>query len=144
MVDGAIFTPLRQICDERGKVMHMRREDSPLFSHFGEIYFSCTFPGAIKPLHLHTRMRLNYAVVYGAIKCLLFEDRLSSNTFGETNDFFLSADNYSLLTVIPLIWNGWKGIVTETSISANCATIIHQSDEIKRKPAFDSYIQYNW
>ena len=37
MIDGVILTPLRQIFDERGKVMHMLREDSPVFSRFGEI-----------------------------------------------------------------------------------------------------------
>lgn len=90
-------------------------------------------------------MTLNYAaVVYGAIKCLLLKDRFSSNTFGETNDFFLSTDNYSLLTAPPLIWNGWKGFGTETSIVANCATLAHQSDDIKRKLAYDSSIPYNW
>ena len=47
MIEGVILTPLKQISDERGKVMHMLRwKDSPVFSKFGEIYFSCTYPGA--------------------------------------------------------------------------------------------------
>ena len=62
MIEGVLITPLRQIMDERGKVMHMLREDSPAFSRFGEIYFSCTHPGAIKAWHLHKKMTLNYAV----------------------------------------------------------------------------------
>ena len=40
MIDGVIITPLKQIEDERGKVMHMLREDSKVFKRFGEIYFS--------------------------------------------------------------------------------------------------------
>jgi dTDP-4-dehydrorhamnose 3,5-epimerase len=144
MIDGVIVTPLRQIFDERGNVMHMLREDSPVFSRFGEVYFSCTYPGAIKAWHLHKRMTLNYAVVHGAIKCVLFDDRLDSKTFGEINEFFLSPGNYCLLTVPPLIWNGWKGIGTETSIVANCATLAHEPDEIERKPAFDPSIPYDW
>lgn len=144
MIDGVTITPLRQIFDERGKVMHMLREDSSVFSHFGEIYFSCTYPGAIKAWHLHKRMTLNYAAVHGAIKCVLFDDRPSSKTFGEINEFFLSPENYCLLTVPPLIWNGWKGIGAETSIVANCATLAHDPDEIDRKPAFDPSIPYDW
>ena len=31
MIDGVIITPLKQIEDERGKVMHMLREDSKVF-----------------------------------------------------------------------------------------------------------------
>jgi dTDP-4-dehydrorhamnose 3,5-epimerase len=39
MIDGVVVTRLHQIFDERGKVMHMLREDSPVFSRFGEIFF---------------------------------------------------------------------------------------------------------
>lgn len=37
MIEGVQVKPLRQICDERGKVMHMLRCDDPLFERFGEI-----------------------------------------------------------------------------------------------------------
>jgi acetolactate synthase-1/2/3 large subunit len=59
MIDGVLITPLQQIFDERGKVMHMLRNDDPQFREFGEIYFSCTHPGAIKAWHLHKKMILN-------------------------------------------------------------------------------------
>lgn len=144
MIEGVIVTPLRQIFDERGKVMHMLREDSPLFSRFGEIYFSCTYPGAIKAWHLHKQMTLNYAVVHGEIKCVLFDDRPGSKTRGCVEEYFLSPENYCLLTVPPLVWNGWKGIGVTTSIVANCASIPHDPNEIERKSAFDPSIPYDW
>ena len=40
MIEGVKIPPLKQIIDERGKVMHMLRNDSPNFEKFGEIYFS--------------------------------------------------------------------------------------------------------
>lgn len=144
MIEGVIVTPLRQIFDERGKVMHMLREDSPVFSRFGEIYFSCTYPGAIKAWHLHKQMTLNYAVIYGEIKCVLFDDRPDSKTRGRVEELFLSPENYCLVTVPPLIWNGWKGIGDKVSIVANCATIPHDPNEIERKSAFDVSIPYDW
>ncbi len=144
MIDGVVVTPLHQIFDERGKVMHMLREDSPVFSRFGEIYFSCTYPGAIKAWHLHKEMTLNYAVIHGAIKCVLFDDRPDSTTRGCVEEYFLSPENYCLLTVPPLIWNGWKGIGEKVSIIANCATIPHDPNEIERKPSFDPDIPYDW
>ena len=144
MIEGVIITPLRQIFDERGKVMHMLRKDSPVFSEFGEIYFSCTYPGAIKAWHLHKEMTLNYAVIHGSIKCVLFDDRPNSKTRGCVEEYFLSPENYSLITVPPLVWNGWKGIGDETSIVANCATIPHDPSEIERKPAVDPSIPYDW
>lgn len=144
MIEGVIVTPLKQIFDERGKVMHMLREDSPVFSRFGEIYFSCTYPEAIKAWHKHQRMTLNYAVIHGEIKCVLFDDRHDSKTRGCIEEYFLSPENYCLVTVPPLVWNGWKGIGNKVAIVANCATLPHCPDEIERKPPFDQSIPYDW
>ena len=144
MIDGVILTPLKQVFDERGKVMHMLREDSPVFSRFGEIYFSCTHPGVVKAWHLHKEMTLNYAVIFGEIKFVLFDDRAESPTRGEVQEIFISPENYMLLTVPPLIWNGFKSVGTQTAIVANCATLPHSQDEIERLPAVDSSIPYDW
>lgn len=144
MIDGVIITPLRQIFDERGRVMHMLREDSPVFSRFGEIYFSVTHPGAIKAWHLHKKMTLNYATVYGEIKFVLYDDREGSPTRGVIQEVFPSPENYCLVTVPPLIWNGFKGIGDKSAIVANCATLPHDPNEIERKSPFDPSIPYDW
>ena len=144
MIEGVIVTPLQQISDERGRVMHMLREDSPLFQRFGEIYFSVTHPGAIKAWHLHKQMTLNYAVLFGEIKFVLYDDRAGSPTRGEVQEIFLSPHNYCLVTVPPLIWNGFKGIGAQSSIVANCATLPHDPAEIERKSPFDPCVPYDW
>jgi dTDP-4-dehydrorhamnose 3,5-epimerase len=144
MIDGVIVTPLRRIVDERGAVMHMLRADAPHFSGFGEIYFSTVHPGAIKGWHIHHKMVLNYAVPQGRIKFVLFDDRPDSPTHGELQELFLGEDNYCLVTVPPLVWNGFKGVGTETAIVANCASIPHDPNEIDRKDPFDPSIPYDW
>ncbi|MCH9770700.1 MAG: dTDP-4-dehydrorhamnose 3,5-epimerase family protein [Gammaproteobacteria bacterium] len=144
MIDGVVITPLKQIFDERGKVMHMLREDSPVFSRFGEIYFSCTYPGAIKAWHLHKKMTLNYSIIQGIIKYVLYDDREGSPTQGEIQEIFLTPENHCLVTVPPLIWNGFKGLGIETSILANCSTIPHDPDEIFRQDPFSQEIPYEW
>jgi dTDP-4-dehydrorhamnose 3,5-epimerase len=144
MIEGVVVTPLRQMVDERGKVMHMLRADSTVFNGFGEIYFSTVHPGAIKGWHIHKRMVLNYAVPHGCIKFVLFDDRAESATRGELQEIFLGPDNYCLVTVPPLVWNGFKGVGTETAIVANCASIPHDPDEIERKSPFDPSIPYDW
>ena len=144
MIEGVIKTPLRQIFDERGKVMHMLREDSSTFTRFGEIYFSSTYPGVVKAWHLHKRMTLNYAIVSGEIKLVLYDNREFSSTRGQVQEIFISPENYMLITVPPLIWNGFKCVGTQSAILANCATLPHQSDEIERKLPNDSLIPYNW
>ena len=144
MIDGVVLTPLRQVPDERGKVMHMLRSDASYFSGFGEMYFSTVHPGAIKGWHLHHRMTLNYAVPHGHIKFVLYDGRADSPTRGKVQEIFLGPDNYCLVTVPPMIWNGFKGIGLETALIANCASIVHDPTEIERRDPFDSSIPYNW
>lgn len=143
-IDGVIVKPLDQIFDERGKVMHMLRSSDDSFVSFGEIYFSCSYPGAIKAWHLHTEMTLNYACLSGQIKFVLYDPRPSSPTHGSIQEIFLSPECYRLVTVPPGIWNGFKCIANETAIVANCASIPHDPQEIIRKPFDCIEIPYNW
>lgn len=144
MIEGVQIKPLRQILDERGKVMHMMRNDDPEFSGFGEIYFSCVYPGVIKGWHIHKKMTLNYAVPYGTIKLVLYDDRPSSRTTGEVQEIFLGPENYCLVQIPPLVWNGFKGVGITPSIVANCSTIPHDPGEIDRRSPDDPSIPYTW
>jgi len=122
----------------------MLREDDPHFERFGEIYFSTVYPGVIKGWHIHKKMTLNYAVIMGAIKLVLYDDRQGSPTNNEVQELVVGEDNYSLVTIPPLVWNGFKGIGTKTAIVANCSTLPHDPDEILRKDPFDPSIPYDW
>lgn len=144
LIEGVELSPLNQFFDERGKVMHMLREDDAHFEKFGEIYFSCTYPGVVKAWHKHSEMKLNYACISGAVKVVLYDLRDSSSTKGIFNEFILSPENYNLLTVPPKIWNGFKAIGTNMATVANCATIAHSPSEITRMPYNTSEIRYDW
>lgn len=144
MINGVLVKPLSQIADERGKIMHMLRADEPHFEKFGEIYFSLVYPGVIKGWHLHQEMTLNYAVISGMIKLVLYDPRENSPTKGEVQELFVGEDNYVLVKIPPGIWNGFKGSGTKPAIVANCATIPHRPDEIERLDPFTRDIPYEW
>lgn len=144
MIQGVSIWPLTQIPDERGKVMHMLRCDDPWFEKFGEIYFSVVYPGVVKGWHLHTKMTLNYAVVVGQIKLVLYDGRDGSPTRGEVQELFPCEEYYCLVRIPPLVWNGFKGLGTGRAIVANCATLPHDPGEIVRMDPFDSSIPYHW
>ena len=144
MIQGVIITRLKKIDDERGSVMHMLRNDSEIFSKFGEIYFSISYPKAIKAWHMHKDMILNYACVEGKLKLVLYDDRANSKTFGKIQELTLSTDDYFLVTVPPLIWNGFVNIGSNNSILANCSSVPYRNDEIIRKSPFDKQIPYIW
>lgn len=144
MIEGVLIKPLKQIPDERGKIMHMLRADDPEFRQFGEIYFSVVYPGVIKGWHLHTRMTLNYAVVSGMIKLVLYDTREDSPTKGELQEIFMGEDNYVLVQIPPQVYNGFKGIGMKPAIVANCSDIPHDPQEIRRIDPFSKSIPYDW
>jgi dTDP-4-dehydrorhamnose 3,5-epimerase len=144
MIEGVQIIPLCQIADERGKIMHMLKATDPHFIKFGEIYFSCTWPGAVKAWHVHKTMTLNNAVISGCAKLVLYDGRESSPTKGQIQEIFLGEDNYCLVQVPPGIANGYKAYGDKLVIMANCATEPHRPDEMVRIDPFKNSIPYDW
>ena len=144
MIEGVNIIPKKQIIDERGKIMHMIRNDDKNFTKFGEIYFSYSNPNTVKAWHLHKRMTVNYVCVVGKIKLVLFDDRKNSKTRGEIQEIFMTTENYNLVSVPPGVWNGFKSIENKFSIIANCSDIPHDPEEMLRKPFDDPYFNYSW
>jgi len=145
MIDGVQIHPLKQIPDDRGRVMHMLRADSPWFQQFGEIYFSAVFHGKVKGWHIHTRMTINYAVPVGKIRLVLYDIRPFSSTHGKVQELILGPEEqYALITVPPGIWNGFQGLMAPESLVANCASIPHDPNEIERIDPYDRSVPYQW
>jgi dTDP-4-dehydrorhamnose 3,5-epimerase len=137
-------TPLRRIPDERGAILHMLRADDPAFERFGEIYFSLVYPGVVKGWHIHRRMTLNYAVPVGMVKLVCWDDREGSPTRGAVQEIHLGELAYALVTIPPLVWNGFKGEGDSAALVANCATEPHDPDEIDRLDPFSDRVPYDW
>lgn len=144
MIDGVKVTKLKIIPDERGKIMHMLKKTDLHFVEFGEIYFSCAFPGAIKAWHIHKEMTLNNAVVHGRAKLVLYDIRENSPTKGELMELFIGEDNYCLVTIPPGIANGYKPYGDQMVILANCPTMPHDPKELIYIDPFNNDIPYKW
>jgi dTDP-4-dehydrorhamnose 3,5-epimerase len=144
MIAGVAVRALRRIPDERGMIMHMLRADDPHFERFGEVYFSTVYPGVVKGWHRHREMTLNYAVVSGMIKLVLYDEREQSPTRAEVMEVFVGEQHYALVTIPPGVWNGFKGVGTTSAIVANCATLPHDPAEIERLDPFSPRIPYRW
>src|SRR2546430_2544289 len=127
MIDGVKIIPLRQIVDERGRIMHMLKATDPHFITFGEIYFSCAWPGTIKAWHIHQSMTVNNAVVMGHAKLVMYDLRQNSPTKGTLQEVFFGEDNYCLVQIPPGIANGYKAYGDKLVIMANLATAPHAS-----------------
>mgnify|MGYP005838364981 CR=1 FL=1 len=143
-INDVIVKKLNKIPDERGTIYHMLKKEDEVFESFGEIYFSTIYPNVVKGWHLHSKMTLNYAVISGMIKLVLYDDRKNSKTRGNIMEIFMGEENYLLVKIPPGIWNGFKCVGTEKAIVANCATISHDPNEIKRMDPQDQSIKYDW
>jgi dTDP-4-dehydrorhamnose 3,5-epimerase len=144
VIDGVKIVALRQIVDERGKIMHMLKASDPHFIQFGEIYFSCAWPGTVKAWHIHQTMTVNNAVISGRAKLVLYDQREDSPTKGELQEIFLGEDNYVLVQIPPGIANGYKAYGDKLVILANCATEPHRPEEMIRLDPTTPQIPYTW
>ena len=145
-IDGVKIIPLKKIPDERGTIYHMLRSSDSHFTKFGEIYFSKIYKGAIKGWHIHKQITLNYCVVDGMVKLVLYDTREDSSTKGNLMELFIGDDNY-VLVIIPLgVANGHKGI-TETALLASAPNIPYDKlidNEMIKIDPYSNDIPYDW
>ena len=143
-IQGVEIIKKNQIVDDRGMILHMLRVDDKNYKKFGEIYFSTINPNKIKAWHFHKLMTLNYAVVHGSIKLVLYDDRDESKTKGTIQEIMLSNENHYLVSIPPKIWNGFCSSNNKHAILANCSDIPHDKEEIIRLPFDDPKFPYKW
>ena len=145
-IDGVKIIKLKKIPDERGTIYHMLRASDEHFTKFGEIYFSKIYKDVVKGWHVHKQITLNYCVVYGMVKLVLFDEREESSTKDNLMELFIGDDNYCLVQIPIGVANGHKGI-TETSLLANVPDVPHdqliENEMIKIDP-YSNNIPYNW
>ena len=146
VIVGVKTKSLRLIPDERGWLMEiMRADDAALFSRFGQVYASATYPGVVKAWHYHKVQVDNLACIAGTIKLVLVDTRAGSPTAGTVNEFFLGSQNPTLVQVPNLVYHGWKCISTETAIVGNVPTEVYRyadPDEFRLAP--HGTLPYDW
>ncbi len=146
MIDGVVLKPLKVIPDERGRLMEILRRDDPLFSSFGQVYMTTTYPGIIKAWHYHKKQDDNATVIKGMLKIVLYDDRKGSATRGQLNEFFAGEHRPVLIHIPRGIYHGWKCIGQEEAIVVNCVTEPYNYNEPDehRLPFDTDQIPYNW
>ena len=143
-IDGVTVTPLRRICDERGKILHLMKKTDPQFTEFGEVYISSGYPGIVKAWHIHKEMTLNNTCIVGMMKLVLFDGRDGSPTRGNLMECFIGEDNYLQVKIPPGISNGYKAYGDKLAMLVNCASMPHDPNELIYIDPFNNDIPYNW
>lgn len=145
MIEGVIIKPLKKICDDRGMILKMQQITDAEFVGFGEMYFSTIYPGVVKGWHMHEEAILNYAVIEGMIKLVLYDDRDDSVTKGELMEIVIGEHQYNLVQIPPRVWNGFKCVGNKTAIVADLISLSHDKDVMHRlDPMCNTLISYDW
>jgi dTDP-4-dehydrorhamnose 3,5-epimerase len=146
MIEGVKTKLLKVIPDERGWLMEGLRADDEIFTKFGQMYVSATYPGVVKGWHFHNKQVDNFVCVVGMIKLVIYDGRRGSPSHGQTNEFFIGDKNPLLVQVPAGAHHGWKCISESVALVVNCPTEVYDyknPDEVRFAP-HGGEIPYDW
>jgi dTDP-4-dehydrorhamnose 3,5-epimerase len=146
MINGVNVKVLKNIADERGRLMEMMRCDEPLFKGFGQVYLTTNYPGVVKAWHYHRKQTDMICCVKGMIKAVLYDAREGSPTKGEIQEIFMGDYNPLLLAIPPGVYHGWKCISDHESLIISVPTepYNYQQPDEYRLPPDTPEIPYDW
>ena len=145
LIDDVVLTELKQFSDERGTLLHMLRNDDPLFTTFGECYFSEVLPGAVKAWKLHRNQTQNFSVPVGRIKLVIYDNRKNSISNGNLQYVNLGRpDSYFRIMIPPGLWYGFTCISEMPALLVNWADIPHDPQESEIRMLDDISIPHRW
>ena len=146
MISGVNAKYLKNITDERGRLMEIMRNDESIFVKFGQVYLTTNYPGVVKAWHYHKIQSDYICCVKGMIKVVLYDARKDSKTYGEINEFCIGDFNPMLIVIPPGVYHGWKCISDMEAIIINVTTELYNygnPDEYRLPPDSED-IPYKW
>lgn len=146
MIKDSFYKQLKFIADERGRLMEILRNDEEIFSKFGQVYLTTTYPHVVKAWHYHKFQDDNICCVKGMLKLVLYDDREDSPTRGEINEYFIGDHNPAVVRVPKMVYHGWKCVSEEEALAINVPTEAYRRDEPDeyRKDPHMNDIPYKW
>ncbi len=146
-IDGVILRPLITHSDERGELTELYRESwgvhpDPLVY----VKHITVRPGKIKGWAKHQYQDDRYAVLYGTMQVVLYDDRPDSPTHGLINEFFLGTINRSLLLIPRMVYHADRNVGTTDAIFINMPNKLydHVKPDKLRLPLDNDLIPYTW
>ena len=124
-----IIKPLKKFNLEEGDVLHALKSSEDEFHGFKEAYFSTIKKNKTKAWKRHLLMTMNLIIPIGKVQFIFYDNnkKLLLNTI-------VGEDNYSRITVPPMIWFGFKGLSSHTSYILNISDERHNPAEVEREP----------
>lgn len=146
MIEGVRIQKLKVVRDERGKLMEILRSDDEIFERFGQVYITTAKPGVVKAWHMHSLQTDHFACLSGRTKVALYDNRESSKTYREINEFIMSPDEPFLLKIPNKIYHGFKCVSDTEAMILNIPTLPYnrRNPDEYRLDAYQNDIPYDW
>ena len=114
---------------DEGDVFHALKASESEYHGFKEAYFSTIKNNKIKAWKRHFKMTMNLIVPIGKVQFIFYDENKNL-----LKNIIIGEDNYSRITVPPMIWFGFKGLSSNTSYILNISNELHDPSEVERKP----------
>jgi dTDP-4-dehydrorhamnose 3,5-epimerase len=129
LIEGVILTSQKCITNPKGDILHAMKSSGLGYVGFGEAYFTMVHHGMIKGWKKHKEATLNLVVPTGAVKFVLYDNKVSEPTKSKFNEFVLGEENYARLTVAPGLWVGFQGAGSGLNLVLNISDQEYDSNE---------------
>lgn len=146
MIEGVKSKKLTRHSDDRGFFQEIVRDDDCLLERFGQASTSKTYPGVIKAFHYHQYQDDLWFFPVGNAQVVLYDMRENSETYRETNVFYMGEDNPMLLLIPKGVAHGYRTLGGKSAVIIYFTTESYNREDPdeKRLPYNDPDIGFDW
>lgn len=147
LIEGVRIKEIRNVITRNGVTTEMYRADWKIGpSGIEQAIQASLRGGAVSAWHCHELQTDLVFVTHGAIKLVLFDDRMGSTSRGEVNVFHLSPLRPMLVLIPPGIWHGVQNLMPDTSVFTTFFDRAYRYDDPDewRLPADTNEIPYRF
>ena len=143
MIEGVKVKKLKEIVDERGRLMEILRVSQTGIQP-QQVYLTTANENMVKDqdnFHMHKKQTDFFCCIKGKIKLVLVDTRENSGTKGEINQFEIGEGNFCLITIPKRVLHAFKSLEDEAIIinSIDREYNREKPDEIRVKNEY-----YDW
>lgn len=110
--------------DDRGYLFEVIHSSDGFVTKFGQVYMvGDRLPYVIRAFHKHRELHDWFAIVHGAAKFVLIDDRPESSTYRRVDVLVSSDRKPSIITVPPGVFHGWMSLEPDTLL---CSIASHE------------------
>ena len=148
-IEGVRVAPLQIHPDDRGffeEVCRLGQDLAQSFAAAKNVQFSAalSYPGTVKAIHYHLRQTDLWTPVLGQFQVMLYDLRIDSATFGQTNTCYTGVLRPLQILIPPGVGHGYKVLGTESALLVYATDQFYDPSDEGRLPWNDADICYDW